>query len=487
MSMINQMLKDIERRRSAELTANDKILSGLAPGLQKPAQKKQFKFWLIIAGAFIFMNLLTLSTIHKSSKPSSHAATQNSQRVLQSSKTSLNQNPITAYSLNSNASLMPASIDNYYLVGDKIQTQLHISLNKQAIYSIDSNNDQSLLILTLYNTHAVKTPWFETGKNSVVNNLRLQANTDGNTQFIISLLPGTTVTNLAYADYGATQLILTLANQNTQSSAPVSGTPLAVTDENTASADTPSAASAEETAENDAMVTTANTTTDSENEPGSEQQNTISATNAQATTSTVVKVPTLLPPLQQADTDYQNALTLVNQGNIANAIIALRKILSTVPAYDPARAALVTLLLQQNNIDDAKNILSQGLLQEPNYVPFIMLQARIAMAQNQLHDAMSKLQAQNPSMTQYPGFYALQAALYQKLHQPLQSAELYYQLLKLKPDNGVWWLGLGISLEQAKKPKAALEAYRKASSSGNISVELQDYVDTRIQALGRHT
>jgi MSHA biogenesis protein MshN len=82
-----------------------------------------------------------------------------------------------------------------------------------------------------------------------------------------------------------------------------------------------------------------------------------------------------------------------------------------------------------------------------------------------------------------PDFHAFAAALYQRLGRHKEAIEQYQSALRLAPSAGVWWLGLGISLQAAERPKDALDAYTRAKSAGNLAPELLGFVDQRLKQL----
>jgi MSHA biogenesis protein MshN len=59
----------------------------------------------------------------------------------------------------------------------------------------------------------------------------------------------------------------------------------------------------------------------------------------------------------------------------------------------------------------------------------------------------------------------------------------YQVALRLSPQSGVWWLGLGISQEASGQPKEAAEAFRRARSSGSLNPDLLAFVDQRLRQL----
>jgi MSHA biogenesis protein MshN len=93
----------------------------------------------------------------------------------------------------------------------------------------------------------------------------------------------------------------------------------------------------------------------------------------------------------------------------------------------------------------------------------------------------------------YAGSATLDAAEYraflagalQRQGRQREAAEQYQGALRTVPGNGVWWMGLGISLQADKRNAEALDAFQKARASGALNAELQGFVQQRIGQLGR--
>jgi MSHA biogenesis protein MshN len=185
----------------------------------------------------------------------------------------------------------------------------------------------------------------------------------------------------------------------------------------------------------------------------------------------------------RAEQEFRRAVSLVNQGRIAEGMDAFRSALQMDPAHETARQTLVALLLEAKRVDETAVVLQQGLLVNPENTGFAMLLARIMVERNDVSNALFVLQRHAAPPDRNPDFHAFAAALYQRLDRHKEAIDQYEAALRLAPASGVWWVGLGISLQAAERPNEALDAYTRAKSAGNLAPELLSFVDQRLRQL----
>jgi len=185
----------------------------------------------------------------------------------------------------------------------------------------------------------------------------------------------------------------------------------------------------------------------------------------------------------RAESEFRRAVSLVNQGRIAEGMDGFRRALEIDPGHEAARQTLVALLLETKRVDEAAASLQEGLALNAGNTGFAMLLARILVESNDIPTALIVLQRHAAPVDRNPDFHAFTAALYQRLDRHKEAIEQYQTALGLAPAAGVWWLGLGISLQAAERRKDALEAFTRAKSAGNLAPDLLAFVEQRLRQL----
>jgi MSHA biogenesis protein MshN len=98
--------------------------------------------------------------------------------------------------------------------------------------------------------------------------------------------------------------------------------------------------------------------------------------------------------------------------------------------------------------------------------------------------AIATLERGAPPIVREPTYHALLAAAYQQTGQWRESAALYQRLSELQPRQATWQLGLAIALEQLDQPSSAAGHYRLALQGTGLDDSSRRFASERAAALG---
>jgi MSHA biogenesis protein MshN len=191
-------------------------------------------------------------------------------------------------------------------------------------------------------------------------------------------------------------------------------------------------------------------------------------------------------PEELAENAYRDAAHLRAQGNPAEAERRLKSFLVSNPKAIKARELLVSIQLDSGRWVEAQDTLEQGVAQAPEYLTFRYQLARLYLEHGADNQALTLLEGARREGRTDPELYAFLAALYERAGRHADAVKNYQDALVLRPVEGKWWLGLGISLEAAKNEAAARDAYRHALESGRLTANLSHYAEDRLRALATH-
>jgi len=175
------------------------------------------------------------------------------------------------------------------------------------------------------------------------------------------------------------------------------------------------------------------------------------------------------------------ATSLVNKRQWKNAETLLLGLLDG-PQDMTARKQLLGIYTQPQYAEKYAVLARQSSERYPQQDVFKTEYARSLFQMESYQMAISLLQTiKNKSANQL----ALMAASYQRIDQH-DNAILYYQRsLELNRRQARSWIGLGISLEHQEKPQKALKSYQTAAKIGNINARLQQFIEQRSRILKR--
>ncbi len=190
-----------------------------------------------------------------------------------------------------------------------------------------------------------------------------------------------------------------------------------------------------------------------------------------------------ISPEQQADAEYRKASALMQQGHIADAISGYEAALRLDAGHDEARQALVALLLQSKQGKDAERVLQEGLKSEPDHTGFTMMLARLQVERGAVAEAIATLEKTLPYGNSQAGYQAFLAALLQRQNRNDEAIAHYQVALQLAPNNGIWLMGYGISLQALKRNADAKVAFQHALDTRTLNPDLQAFVQQKLKAL----
>jgi MSHA biogenesis protein MshN len=184
---------------------------------------------------------------------------------------------------------------------------------------------------------------------------------------------------------------------------------------------------------------------------------------------------------QRAEGEYRRALASLQEGRMIETVAALEQALKYEPKHEAARQTLVGLLIEANRPDEAMRQLQLGLTLDARQPAMAMLLARLQIERG--GNGIDTLTRTLPYAGNDADYRAFLAAALARQQRHREAAEQYQQAVRAMPSNGVWWMGLGISLQAEKRNGEALEAFQRARASGRLSQELLGFVERRIQQL----
>jgi MSHA biogenesis protein MshN len=190
-----------------------------------------------------------------------------------------------------------------------------------------------------------------------------------------------------------------------------------------------------------------------------------------------------LTPRQLAENEYRNAANLLNQDRRAEAQEGFRLALQHDPGHTGARQGLFGLLLEAKKKGEAEQVLRDGLDLSLSQPGFAMALARLQVDRGDSVGAVETMQRSASAALGSPDYLAFHAALLQRQSRHQEAVDHYLAALRLAPGSGVWLMGLGISLHALNRNREAQDAFLRAKVTNTLNPELQAFVEQRLRQL----
>ncbi|MDU4189458.1 tetratricopeptide repeat protein [Aeromonas caviae] len=198
----------------------------------------------------------------------------------------------------------------------------------------------------------------------------------------------------------------------------------------------------------------------------------------------ILKIETVeLSDAELATLAERKATTAMAKGRMEEAQDGYYEVLAHDPHNQRAREQLAGLLYGAGRLTEAAQVLEEGLRLDPEQADLRLLLARVAISGGDRQKALDWLTGYQPDIASNLDYYATWAGLAQELGQPVQASEMYVRLLRQQPDQGRWWLGLGVAEDGQGHRQRALDAYRNAQLHGNLGEASTQWLEQRIGQL----
>jgi Flp pilus assembly protein TadD len=189
------------------------------------------------------------------------------------------------------------------------------------------------------------------------------------------------------------------------------------------------------------------------------------------------------PALVSDSRAYEQAISLIKSGQVEQAGSFIRSHISRSVVDSRLIITLVELLVQQNRFRDAMVVIQGAVTLEPQKPALIKVLAQIQFMQHQEQQALTTLSSLSPPMARHPRYYGLMASIYLKTGEAMLSGALYRRLVEFQPHNVNWWIGLGLSMQSLQEVNIAIESYRRALKLGVADQPLRQFVTKQLSVL----
>lgn len=186
---------------------------------------------------------------------------------------------------------------------------------------------------------------------------------------------------------------------------------------------------------------------------------------------------------QRSERLYREAMVMLDEGRVSAAIDGLAQTLKLNPRHDGARQNLVSLLVEAGRKDEAIAQLELGLAADSAQPQMAMLLARMQIERGQ--SGVATLLRSLPSAQGNADYHAFLAGALQREGRHAEAVEHYRLALGANPGQGVWLMGMGISLQAEGRQADARAAFDGARASGMLSAPLREFVERKLQQLAR--
>lgn len=188
-------------------------------------------------------------------------------------------------------------------------------------------------------------------------------------------------------------------------------------------------------------------------------------------------------PSERAEIAFRKGVAQIREGRANAAELDFRDALKLDPSHVGALQALLGLLLDSKRNNEAEQLLHKTLEINPRQPRHAMVLARLEVERGDVTSAINTMVGVLPYVNSDPDFHAFLAALLQREGRHREAVDYYRAALRGVPGNGVWMMGLGISLRASGQVAEARDSFQRALESRQLAPELQEFVTRQLNEL----
>ncbi|WP_345853016.1 tetratricopeptide repeat protein [Shewanella algae] len=220
----------------------------------------------------------------------------------------------------------------------------------------------------------------------------------------------------------------------------------------------------------------------SPNESGWITQSTSGAAKPSQAKMSVTQVS--LTPAELSQKKLQQGQQAKELGQLDKAMSAYAEALRLNDANHNARQELAALFYGRGELDKAAVLLRQGAESYPQQPTFWLLLARVQKARSELPLALASLQQIADGSELGREKWLLQAEIGQSLKDWPLVQQSYLSLIRQDASQGRWWLGLAYAQDASGDYDAAKACYQEALKRQGLSSDARDYIENRLAQIG---
>ncbi|MDE2440330.1 MAG: tetratricopeptide repeat protein [Betaproteobacteria bacterium] len=195
----------------------------------------------------------------------------------------------------------------------------------------------------------------------------------------------------------------------------------------------------------------------------------------------IEKSPVAATPRDRADAEFRKAESALVSGRSGEALDSMRAALKIDPSYVLVRQALLRQLLDMRRMDEAMMVLQEGVDLLPAQTGWAMSLARLQLEHGDLVAAdrtLTHSQSYAEGNADYAGF---QGHVKSRIGAHKQAVAHYQRAVRLAPNEGRWWLGLGLAQEADGRLPEARDALRRALAAGSLNADLSALAEQHLR------